>query len=358
MDEFIDKLFLFISRQYVRFLAWIQNIYQSFERWNNSRLQNLNRRTLVILILGLAVIFTLYFIGFKPPVNFPSKQYITINEGESLTKISKDLEKLHIVRNAELLKAIIFLRGGQRSVHAGDYSFAKPVNMFAVARIITTGAYGLEPIKITIPEGATISDMAVIYSKKLFKFDPEKFFAKAISLEGFLYPDTYYFLPNVKEDEVITVMNDNFYAKIAPLDSEIKKSKYTLKQIITLASIIEKEAWKEKDRKLISGVLHNRLDKNMPLQVDATFIYTHNKGTYQITIAELKDKENPYNTYVHKGLPPGPIASVGLSSIKAALNPTPSKYIFYLADRRGNTYYSRTYAKHLINKRRYVDKKG
>lgn len=356
MERLLEKIRAFVSHTYQISSPRFDSFMQAIGIWYESRLHNLNRRTLIILFIGLIVVSAVYIEGFKSPEGFPTDQYITIEDGSSLTSLADELEDLNIVRSAPLLKAVVFLRGGQRSVDAGDYVFAKPVGIFSIARIITTGAYGLEPIRITIPEGATVADMAIIYGKRLFKFDPENFFVEAIRYEGFLYPDTYYFLPNVREDEVIAVMRDNFNKRITPYIQDIEESKYTLKEIIILASIIEKEAWKEKDRKLISGVLQNRLEADMLLQVDATFTYTHGKGTYQITLAELSDEENLYNTYVYKGLPPGPIAAVGDSSIEAALNPTQNDYIFYLADRKGNTYYSTTYAKHLAKKRQYVDK--
>ncbi|MBL4644416.1 MAG: endolytic transglycosylase MltG, partial [Candidatus Pacebacteria bacterium] len=244
MDKYFEKVRMSLSRVHVRFLSWMENAHgsasDSVNNWHNSRLHNLNRRTLVILVFGIVFISAVYIEGFQAPTDFPTEQYITIEEGENVTSLSQILEELNIVRSASLLKTIVVLRGGQRSVHAGDYSFAKPVGAFAVARIITTGAYGLEPIRITIPEGATVADMAVIYAKRLFKFDPENFFAEAVSMEGFLYPDTYHFLPNVEEEEVITVMRDNFNANIAEFVADIEESEYNLSEIITLASIIEK----------------------------------------------------------------------------------------------------------------------
>lgn len=354
-EEYKRELQLSLERLYVRFLAWQKHFKDIIFDWHDARLDNLNRRTFFIIIIGLLFISVLYVESFHPVDNFPIEQYITIESGETLTSLAHSLEEKNIVRSAKWLEILVRLRGGERSVHAGDYLFAKPIGAFSVARIITTGAYGLEPIRITIPEGATVADMAIIYDKKLFKFDAKKFVKKTDDLEGYLYPDTYHFLPNVREDEVIRVMQDTFKLRIAEFEEDIAKSEYTLHEIITLASIIEKEAWKHKDQKLISGVLHNRLNDDMRLQVDATFTYTHNKGTYDITLAELKDEANPYNTYVHKGLPPGPIAAVGHSAINAALNPTKSGFYFYLADRTGTTYFSTTYAEHLTKKRRYVD---
>ena len=355
LDELSEKVVALIVRTWGLLRLCARRAYGSVEDWHAERLHNLNRRTLVVIVFVLVLSGALYVEMLRAPSDFPTRQYITIEEGDSLGALARSLQENRVVRSAWWLEAIVRIRGGERTVKAGDYQFAQPINVFAVARRITTGAFGLEPVKITIPEGATVADMTGIYAKYLFKFDPEKFFRAAIDYEGYLWPDTYHFLPNAREDEVIRVMRDAFEKNIAEFQDQIEQSPYTLHEILTLASIIEKEARNDEDRRLISGVLHNRLDRGMRLQVDATFVYTHEKGTYDITIDELTDEDNPYNTYVHEGLPPGPIAAVGRSSIYAALNPTPSDYLFYLADRKGNTYYSETYKEHLAKKRRYVD---
>ena len=284
-EEYIKRAEKHYQDMRVNGLAWLRRTEDAIFDWHHDRLHQLNRRTIGLLIIVFIALTAIYIEGVRPPADFPTEQYITIEEGASLNDLAESLEETSIVRSAWWLKAIVYLRGGQHSVQAGDYLFAKPVSALSVARIITTGAYGLVPIRITIPEGATVADMAIIYEKRLFKFNDDNFFKKAIDLEGYLYPDTYYFMPNVREDEVIKVMQDNFDQHIAKFEEEIEASEYTLHEILTLASIIEKEAWKERDRKLISGVLHNRLDIGMKLQVDATFTYTHNKGTYQITKA-------------------------------------------------------------------------
>lgn len=354
-DSFFTQVKMSLSRRYIQFLSRFERFQTTLYNWHDARLENLNQRTAGILVLTFLLSSLLYMGLFRPDVDFPTEHYITIEQGDDLGSIASMLAADNVVRNAHTLELAVRMLGGSRSVHAGDYLFAHPVGTFAIARAITTGTYGLEPIRITIPEGATVVDMAVIYDKRLFKFDPQHFVDIALPYEGYLYPDTYYFLPNVREDEVMRTMNDNFKNHIAEFAQQIDDSPYTFHEIITLASIIEKEAWKPRDQKKIAGVLYNRLDKGMKLQVDATFTYTHNKGTYQITLDDLADEENPYNTYVHKGLPPGPIAAVGHSALDAALNPTKSNYLFYLADRHGNTYYSTTYAEHLKKKRRYVD---
>lgn len=354
-DTFLSKLKMHISREYVQLLSRFERATSVTEDWHDARLENLNQRTAGVLLLALLLGSLLYMGLFLPDGEFPVEHYVSIEKGEDLHSIATTLATDNVVRNTRTLELAVRILGGSRTVHAGDYLFAQPIGTLAVARTITTGTYGLEPVRITIPEGATVVDMATIFDRRLFKFNAQRFIDMALPYEGYLYPDTYYFLPNVRESEVLHTMNDNFKNQVQQFAAQIDASPYTFHEIITLASIIEKEAWKPRDQKFISGVLYNRLEMDMRLQVDATFTYTHNKGTYEITLDELADEDNPYNTYVHKGLPPGPIAAVGYSAIDAALNPTENNYIFYLADRYGNTYYSRTYEEHLTKKRQYVD---
>jgi UPF0755 protein len=257
------------------------------------------------------------------------------------------------VQSAFAFKIIAALTGNARTLHAGDYIFKEPKDIFSVVRAVSLGAFGLEPEKIRIPEGATTRSMAIIFKSRLLRFDSEKFLALAQPQEGYLFPDTYFFLPNADEDTVINAMRAEFDEHMKPYEAEIASSSRSLHDIITLASIIEREASRTDDRHMIAGVLYNRLAKNMPLQVDVTFLYTMGKNTFQLTRADLKS-DNPYNTYVHKGLPPGPIGSPSLDSIDAAVHPDTHKYIFYLADNTGVTHYSRTYEEHLAKKRLYL----
>lgn len=312
-----------------------------------------NRRTIIIAVCAGTLALLSYVYAIQPPDNFPLQQLVTVREGASVDEIAFDLEASGVVRSGLAFKFVAVVTGHARTLHAGDYLFKEPKDIFSVVRAVSLGAFGLEPEKIRIPEGATTRSMAIIYKSRLLRFDSEKFLAKAQPQEGFLFPDTYFFLPNADEDTVIETMRADFDNKLESYRNDIASSSYSLHDIITLASIIEREASRSDDRHMIAGVLYNRLEKNMPLQVDVTFLYIMGKNSFQLTLTDLRS-DNPYNTYVHKGLPPGPIGSPSLDSIHAALYPEKHKYIFYLADNGGTTHYSRTYEEHLQKKRLYL----
>lgn len=312
-----------------------------------------NQRTIMIALLFGFIALYIYTQHIEPPADFPLQQLIAIPEGSHLPEISDALQSAHVVRSSTALRIVVTALGGATSVKAGDYIFKEPLDVVEVARRITQGAYGLEPERIRIHEGATSVEMGKIFAARLSRVDAERFTTKARVYEGYLFPDTYFFLPNATEDIIIDAMRQNFDKNIQAIAGEIASFGKPLKDVVTMASLIEREAYKTADRRMISGVLWNRMDKNMLLQVDAAFLYTMGKATFDLTLADLK-ADDPYNTYKYKGLPPGPIGSPSLDSIKAAVMPEKHKYIFYLADNRGTTYYSTTYEEHLRKKRLYL----
>lgn len=315
--------------------------------------QHANRRTLIILICAGFLSTYLYLAEIRPPDNFPINELIAISEGASLSDAGTTLEKNAVVRSARALRILVALMGRERDIRAGDYLFKEPKDLFSVARAISIGAFGLEPMRIRIPEGATTREMALIFSGRLLRFNKNTFLEKALPMEGFLFPDTYFFLPNATEDLVVRTMRQNFNTQIAAIADKIQAFGKPLKEVVIMASLLEREARKAEDRRKIAGVLWNRLNRGMLLQVDAAFLYTIGKGTYQLTTKDLQS-DSPYNTYRYKGLPPGPIGSPSLNSLESAVAPAKHNYLFYLADRSGVTHYSVTYAEHLRKKSRYI----
>lgn len=356
MDNLLEQARLFLSRTYVSFLSATRATHSlSLPNLKPKSIRVQNRKSFIFLAFLLVLVLASYIQIVRAPSGFPEGELITLQDGLPLSGLAEYLEAEGVVESATVLSALVRLRGSATSVHAGDYLFHKPHNIFAVARIITTGAFGLKPVRVTIPEGSAARDMAKLYAEGMLRFDSQKFIEAALDSEGYLFPDTYFFLPNATEEEIVRTMKDNFTRRTAELENEIVKSGKSLEEIVIMASIVEKEAAVHNDRKVIAGVLWNRLDINMPLQVDATFVYTHNKGSSQITIDELLDDANAYNTYKHTGLPPGPITNPSLSALKATVYPTENEYLFYLADKNGKTYFSKTYAEHLKKRAKYIN---
>lgn len=311
-----------------------------------------NRRTVIILIVIGALATYLYLQVIQAPDTFPLNQLVAVPQGQSLEEVAQALEAAKLVRSALALEVIVKLLGNERNVHAGDYLFKEPLDVFSVAHKLTIGAYGLEPARVRIHEGATTKEMASLLGKQFERFDSQNFLAQTESQEGYLFPDTYFFLPNVTEDTVIQAMRQNFDAQIAPLLPQIASSTRSLPDIVIMASIIEREARNSADRRMISGVLWNRIARGMALQVDVTFLYTIGKGTFQLTNRDLMT-DSPYNTYIRKGLPPTAIGSPSLDSLQAAISPTKNDYIYFLADHSGVTHFCKTYACQLANKAKY-----
>jgi UPF0755 protein len=311
-----------------------------------------NRRTIIALLTAGGLSLYLWLGILRPPQNFPINELVSVPQGETLSEIADTLHESGVIRSPWAFRALMTALGRARTAQAGDYLFKEPRDLFSVARAMSIGAFGLEPLKIRVPERATVAEMARIFSSQLERFNAENFIAQAQPHEGYLFPDTYFFLPNANESIVIQTLRQNFDAQVATIQPDIDASGHSLSDIVTMASILEREAYNTTDRKLISGVLWNRIERGMPLQVDAVFAYTLGKGTFDLTMADLTS-DSPYNTYKFKGLPPTPIGSPSLDSLEAAANPTPNDYLYFLADRHGVTHYCKTYSCQLANKSRY-----
>ena len=150
-----------------------------------------NRRTIVVALLVGFVATLGYLTIVQPPDTFPVNELVNVEDGASLTDISRSLKKAGVIRSAFVFRVAVIALGHERSVHAGDYLFKQPENIFSIARNISIGAYGLEPERIRIPEGASTRSMAIVFAYRLLRFDPQRFLAQAQSLEGYLFPDTY-----------------------------------------------------------------------------------------------------------------------------------------------------------------------
>ena len=234
-------------------------------------------------------------------------------------------------------------------IKPGSYYFSQPMSIPSIVSLITSD---LAERKIRIREGWTNFEIAS-YLQEEGIVSKRDFLNVTTNTEGYLFPDTYLIFQNTSARDFVKKMQDEFNNKIAQFKVEIEKKKIPLKDIIIMASIIEKESAGYEDRTIISGILWKRLKNNRPLQVDATLSYLLGKESKDLTTDDLRI-DSPYNTYRYLGLPVGPIGNPGLEAIKAALYPQDSPYWFYLHDAKGKAYYAKTFEEHIANKNKYL----
>ena len=318
----------------------------------------INRNLLILVSLPCIFIISIFFyLAFLSiPKNFPIGIIYDLKKGQTLSSVSDDFYKKGIIRSDFWFKSFVYLFTSLNGkVVEGDYSLHSKENLLSIAWRVSHGQLDITPLKIVIPEGLSSSEIANIFSSKLSSFDGKIFIeeVKKQNLEGYLFPDTYLFLPDTKEKDIIKVMNDNFNVKIKTLDEETKKFGKSLSDVIKMASIIEGEARISSSRRIIAGILWHRISIGMPLQVDSSFEYINGKNTTTLTLEDLKI-DSPYNSYTNKGLPPTPISNPGIGSIRDTITPTKTSYIYFLTDSNGDMHYAITHDEHVKNKEKYL----
>ena len=295
-----------------------------------------------------------WFGVYQPPAFFPIKTIVTIPEGTTLSGVASILRQEHVVRNATAFRFFVTVFKHNEQIRAGDYYFNEQLTLREVAERFTRGDFGLEPMRVTIPEGATTYQMAHVFEERFERFDTGEFLMLAEEKEGYLFPDTYFFLPNVSTSDILTTMERTFYERLQTLEDKIASFGRPVHEVITMASLLEKEAREFDERQIIAGVLWQRLEIDMPLQVDAVFGFIEKTDTFSPKYSHL-DSDSLYNTYKNVGLPPGPIGSPSLEAIEAAVTPVDTDALFYLHGRDGVLHIAHTYSEHLVNRRSYLD---
>ena len=306
-------------------------------------------------VLGLLFLLGIgYVLFFQPPVSFPQGGvYVEIPAGYTVRASADLLARKHIIASPNLFVFLAHLWGGAQGVQAGLYRFNHPAGLVEVAHRLLTGDLGVDPVRITFPEGMTVREMAPLIAARFPSISAAAFEKAAAADEGYLFPDTYTFLPDVTIHTLTQTMRNNFNAHIASITPEIEHSGHTLKQIVIMASLVEKEGRTLQEKRMIAGILWHRLRIGMPLQVDAVFGFIFHRPTYSPTLADLTVR-SPYNTYIHKGLPPGPIDNPGFDSLLAVVTPTKTPYLYYLTGKDGKMHYAKTLAGHNRNHTLYL----
>ena len=319
---------------------------------------------MAIVVVGLAV-YLIYIpidIGDKKPIE------VLIENGQGVNRIAAVLRERGLIRSQTGFILYARFAGEEKNLKAGRYIFSKSLNAPQIINMLASGLSEADDIEITIPEGHNIWEIDDI----LREIISGEFVARFYQEEGYLFPDTYRLqnqnvkIKNQNEElsqELKEKMRGNFNNKTEELFKNLSLEQ-KLRAII-IASILEKEAKTEEDMKMVAGIIENRLKEGMPLEIDATVAYgaclaqfkisKKNCDVTQVNLIEQIKIDSPYNTYIRKGLPIGPISNPGLVAIKATLEPTASDYFYYLSTRDGSRIiYSKTAGEHSVNRKKYL----
>ncbi len=313
----------------------------------------------VLLLIGTVFLFgvvrevTFLYI---PPDRERAQKVLEIPEGTTLRETARLLFQNGLITSVGSFVVVGKLLAIERRIIPGEYAFHTRMLPLEIIGLIKTGR--VIQYEITIPEGYTLAQISrVVEEKGLARADEfvrratDPVFVQSLgyetdSLEGYLYPERYYFSKRVGGEGILRVMVKRFEAVYTPeMEKRADEIGMTRLEVVTLASIIEKEASVDEERPVVSAVFHNRIKKKIPLQSDPTVIYGLPHFDGNLTRKHLKIR-SPYNTYRVKGLPPGPIANPGKASLWAALNPAKADYLYFVSKNDGTHYFSRTLTEH------------
>ena len=306
------------------------------------------RVLIIFFIILLGIFFIWQGIYLPKDLALTENKLFSIERGQSLFKIAENLEEEDLIKNEFLFDFYIITKGMSRKLQAGDYLFNPSMSITEITKKIISGE--VAKIEVTIPEGFTVKQIEERLNLKLPETD----------LEGFLFPDTYQFSYGASAEEVVRKMLDNFDKKLtSDLREEIAAQGKTIFEIVTMASLLEKEVKTKEEKEIVSGIFWKRIEEGRPLDSCATIAYILGGGNWTFEemrkeIARGKEIDSPYNTYKYLGLPLGPICNPGLESIIAAVYPKNSEYWYYFSTPEGETIFSKTLEEHNIAQAKYL----
>ncbi len=318
---------------------------------------------LCLILFFLIIIYFFYTSLYGTAGRDTALQTITVERGAPFSTVARRLGERGLIRSQKKFMFAAWLLGAYREIQAGEYAFSPSMTPLAIIRMLKSGA--VREYVITVPEGYTVREIGALLEKKgLTRADEFRALALkggiASSLglpgptaEGYLFPDTYILRKGMSAREIMAKMAGRFkevYER--ELRAEAEERGMNAREVVTLASMIEKETSDPSERALISSVFHNRLRRGIKLQSDPTVIYAIKAFDGNIRKKDL-DIRSPYNTYLHYGLPPGPIANPGLASMRSAIEPADTDYLYFVSRNDGTHYFSRTYREHQRAVRRF-----
>jgi len=316
----------------------------------------------------LIILIAYFFYGLQPGSNVAEFVNFAVRKGEGMKEIGAHLSQESLIKSISVFKIYSIMSGQATLFKPGVYELSRDLTLPEIVNVLTQGNH--EDVKVVIPEGLTVKDIEAILKEKGVLADNQgfdqailedwsvdyPFLRNQVSLEGFLFPDTYRFQAGSSLSDILVKFFDNFEAKAWSLVNGDKKWRDQL----ILASLLEKEVVDFNDRRLVAGILLKRMRNDWPLQVDATIAYAKCRGQFLGCPDLLVRKSDlniasPYNTYERLGLPPTPIGNPGQAAIKAALSPQNSGYWFYLSSAKTReTIFSKTLDEHNINRAKYL----
>ncbi|MGH7948803.1 MAG: endolytic transglycosylase MltG [Candidatus Binataceae bacterium] len=309
-----------------------------------------------LLIVILAAAATGGYVWYAPAPMLNEPAAVVIEPGDSMRVVAEKLASARVVRSALAIRLYASMSGDARRIQPGDYSFVGGEWMADVMRHLVRG--DIVVVTVTIPEGLTLRQIAerleatgLVCADGFEREAREGRLVGALGLgplgaEGYLFPATYRFSPRADSGEILAAMLGRFYRTLTPaVEQRMFDLGLSDRELVTLASIIEREAKVEDDRPLIAGVFYNRLALGIPLQADPTAEYALD-GDRKLSTADAVRIPSTFNTYAFAGLPPGPIANPGMQSIEAALYPAKTKYLYFVARDDGTHLFSRSFAEH------------
>ena len=324
----------------------------------------------LLLVLSLVFIlssFAIYFYTQLQPVSSmpASSTRFVVDKGQSVQSIAQKLQQAGLIKNSLIFSLLVKQQGLEKKLQAGSFKISPEMTPLAIAQALTEGTNDLW---ITIPEGWRREQIATYLAnqEELLVFDQTNFLSLTANHAGRLFPDTYLVARESTAKTIFNLLNRTFQQKVVVgLEKEIGQAQLDLNQILTLASIVEREARGATEMKQVAGILSNRLEIGMALQADATLQYakanqrqalsrTLIEDWWPIPLAADKKINSAFNTYAQSDLPPSPICNPGLNAIKATLNPTKNNYLYYLHDTNGEIHYAHSLEEHNANVRRYL----
>jgi UPF0755 protein len=289
---------------------------------------------------------------------------VDIPTGSSFLKVTEILNRAGLIKHRVLFYSLAMMKRATRSIRAGEYEFNTSLTPALMIDKLLRGE--IKNYRVVIPEDLSLREIAtrlddfkLIDKEVFFELASDEGFLeslniKADSIEGYLFPETYFFDRSMSTRQIMKIMVSQFWKKVTP--EMIKRAKdigFNTHQFVTFASIIGKESGDDAEKTMISAVFHNRLRKKIRLQSDPTAVYDLENFDGKVLRSHLKRK-SPYNTYIIKGLPPGPIANPGMTSLKAALNPAPVKYLYFVSKKDGSHFFSSSLNEHNQAINRYI----